>query len=97
MFKKEEKKISSVLDGILGERSKFSEGYRKNSMATIWEKILGKTVIKYTQGLRLENEKLYVKISSAPLRNELEFEKEKLIDKINKELEHREIKELIIT
>ena len=85
MFEKEEKKISSVLNGILGERSKFSEGYRKNNMATIWEKILGKTVIKYTQSLRLENEKLYVKISSAPLRNELEFEKEKLIDKIEED------------
>ncbi len=97
MFEKEEKKIDKVLAGILGERSKFSDGYRKNSLSTVWEKVLGKTVIKYTKGLRIENEKLYVKISSAPLRNELEFEKEKLILKINQVLEHRQIKDLIIT
>lgn len=96
MFKKEEQKIDNVLRSILKENSRFSDGLQKQNIASIWSSVLGSTIAHYTSSIRLERKTLYVSISSAALRNELVYEKEKLIAKLNKELVHRKIEELVI-
>lgn len=96
MFKREEKKIKSVMDSMLAERSRFSEGIQKQNIANVWAEVLGGTIAKYTKSIKLDKNTLYVNISSASLRNELIFEKEKLIEKINQALIHRQIEELVI-
>ena len=96
MFDKKEEKINEVLGKILSSDSRFSNGYQKNSIAGIWAEVLGATISRYTTSVRIEGESLYVKISAASLRNELEFEKGKLIKKINEKLIHKEITRLII-
>lgn len=96
MFKKEEQNIKSVMNSILQERSRFSDGMQKQNIANVWAAVLGGTISKYTRSIKLDKKTLYVNISSAALRNELIFEKEKLIIKLNKELNYRKIEELII-
>lgn len=96
MFKKEEQKINSVMKSILKENSRFSDGLQKQNIASIWSAVLGSTIAHYTSSIRLDKKTLYVSISSAALRNELVYEKEKLIAKLNNELVHRKIDELVI-
>lgn len=81
---------------ILTEESRFSDGLQKQNIASIWAEVLGSTIAKYTSSIKLDKKTLYVNISSAALRNELIFEKEKLIDKINKQLNHKKIVDLVI-
>ena len=84
------------MKSMMKENSRFSDGLQKQNIASIWAAVLGSTIAHYTNSIRLEKKTLYVSISSAALRNELVYEKEKLIAKINKELVHRSIEELII-
>jgi len=84
------------MNSLLNERSRFSDGLQKQNIAHIWAAVLGGTIAKYTKSIKLENNTLYVNISSASLRNELIFEKEKIIQKLNIELNHRSIDELVI-
>lgn len=60
-----------------------------------WEKMLGPVVAKHTIKLTLLNNKLYVRLDSATLRNELNFAKTKLISKLNKEVDKKIIKEIV--
>lgn len=96
MFNKKEKDIKSVMESMMREQTRFSDGLQKQKISTIWAIAMGGTIAKYTNNIRLDKNTLYVNISSAALRNELIFEKEKIIDKINKELSHRRISELVI-
>lgn len=96
MFKNEEQKINSVLQKLMKTHTHLSDGMQQNSIEMIWEKVLGKTIAKYTNKLFLRKGTLTVNITSASLRNELQFEKEKILDKLNKELEYQSIKEIKI-
>jgi len=96
MFRKKEQKIEDVMRSMMKENTRFSNGLQKQNIASIWSAVLGSTIAHYTSSIRLEKKTLYVSITSAPLRNELIFEKEKLIKKLNEELVHRQIEELVI-
>ena len=45
--------------------------------------------------MKFINGNLYVKLKSAPLKNELNYNKEKLINEINKELKEKLVKKII--
>lgn len=61
-----------------------------------WESIMGKTVARYTEQIRLIDGKLIISTSVAPLRNELIFQKEKIIKKVNELMGAEVVKELQI-
>ena len=62
-----------------------------------WEKIVGTTVATRTQRLWFEGRTLFIRISSAPLKSELNFQKTLLKEKINQYTEgHLVIEELVI-
>jgi hypothetical protein len=62
----------------------------------VWEKIMGKTVAKYTDKLQIVGSTLFVTTVVAPLRNELMYQKEKIIEMVNIELGEKIIKEVVI-
>lgn len=96
MFKKEEQNIKSVMQSLLKESSRFSDGLQKQNIANVWAAVMGGTIAKYSNSVRLDKNTLYVNISSAALRNELIYEKDKIIQKLNEELSYRTIEELVI-
>ncbi len=55
-------------------------------IASLWEKIMGEAIAKYTTGLYLKDHKLTVYLTSAPLRNELHLASTKIIQSINREM-----------
>ena len=48
-----------------------------------WEKIFGRTLAKYTRNISVRSGKLYLTVDSASLRQELAFNKAKMIERIN--------------
>ena len=62
----------------------------------VWENIMGKTVAKYTDKLQIIHHTLFISTSVAPLKNELHYQKEKIIERVNEALGEKIIKEVVI-
>lgn len=78
------------------KKSKLKTGIQAMQIEDIWEKIMGKTVAKYTDKLQIVGSTLFVNTVVAPLKNELLYQKEKIIEMVNLELGEKIIKEVVI-
>ena len=62
----------------------------------VWEQVMGKTVARYTEKLQLYGDKLIVTTNVAPLKQELSYQKEKIIQRVNEALGNLVVREVII-
>lgn len=62
----------------------------------IWEKLMGKTISKYTDKIHIINGTLFITTSVAPLKQELSYQKEKIKLRVNEALGSNDIKEVVI-
>ncbi|MBN2520598.1 MAG: DUF721 domain-containing protein [Bacteroidales bacterium] len=61
-----------------------------------WEKVVGKTVAKYTSNIYIKEKKLFVNLNSSVVRNELIMIKDAILEVLNKEAGETIIKDIII-
>ncbi len=87
--------IGEALQQFLN-KSKLKSGMQAMQIEDVWEKIMGKTVAKYTDKLQIVGGTLFVTTTVAPLKNELLYQKEKIIEMVNKELGEKTIKEVVV-
>jgi hypothetical protein len=78
------------------KKSKLRTGVQAVQIEEVWEKIMGKTVAKYTDKLQIIGATLFITTTVAPLKNELVYQKEKIIELVNKELGEKVIKEVVV-
>lgn len=90
-----ENSISDVLKEFI-EVNKLQTGMDKIDVEHAWKELMGNGVNSYTQEILLKGSTLYVKLSSAVLREELSHGKQKIIDMINEELKKDVVKELVL-
>ena len=62
----------------------------------VWEKLMGKTVAKYTDKLRIVNKTLYITTSVAALKHELVYQREIIQQRVNETLGAGTITNVII-
>lgn len=60
-----------------------------------WEKIMGKAIALKTKELYFQDRKLFVNLTSAPLKHELNMSKTKVIELINEEIGQEFITEIV--
>lgn len=60
-----------------------------------WEQVCGALINRHTENLYISNRKLYVKVDSAALRNELSYAKTKLANALNKAVGENIIEEIV--
>jgi hypothetical protein len=60
-----------------------------------WEKIMGKGIAGKTEALYFKDRKLFITLTSAPLKHELNMSKSKVIDLINREIGQDYIQEVV--
>lgn len=60
-----------------------------------WEKIMGKGIALKTKELYFQDRKLFVTLTSAPLKHELNMSKTKVIELLNQEAGHDFIQEVV--
>lgn len=63
---------------------------------TVWETLMGKTVARYTDNIKIVHKTLYITTSVAPLKQELMYQKEKIKLRVNEALGNNEIQEVVI-
>lgn len=62
----------------------------------VWEKLMGKTISKYTDKIQIHGSTLYITTSVAPLKQELLYQKDKIRQRVNEALGENTIKEVVI-
>jgi predicted nucleic acid-binding Zn ribbon protein len=78
------------------KKSKMRFNIQAFKIEEIWENLMGKTIAKYTDSIKLINQTLFISTSTAPLKNELIFQKETIIKRINEALGENVVKEVVI-
>jgi hypothetical protein len=87
--------LSQAIEQFI-RQSRFSNDIRALQIEEVWEKLMGRTISKYTEKIRLVNSTLFITTSVAPLKNELHFQKEQIKMRINEELGEALVKDVVI-
>jgi len=61
-----------------------------------WEQIMGKTIARYTENIRILGSTLVITTSVAPLKHELIYQKEKIKSRVNDALGQPVITEVVV-
>jgi hypothetical protein len=75
---------------------RLKNGLRSAQIDAVWEKIIGKTISNYTNKIEIINQTLFVSTNVGALKNELHFQKELIIKRINEEFGENVITNLVI-
>jgi hypothetical protein len=76
--------------------SRLKGGMQALQIEEVWEKIMGKTIARYTDKIRIHGKTLYISTTVAPLKQELLYQKEKIIQRVNDSLGEKVISEVVI-
>lgn len=77
-------------------QSRLKGSIQALQIENIWEDIMGKTIAKYTEKIQIHGQTLYINTSMAPLKQELLYQKDKIIQRVNEALGEKVIKEVVI-
>jgi len=75
-------------------KSRLQNDIQVLQIEEVWEKLMGKTVAKYTEELKIYGNKLVIKTSVAPLKQELLYQRETIIQRVNEAMGRRLIHEV---
>jgi hypothetical protein len=87
--------ISDILKVIIQENN-LQKGIDGINVRDAWASLMGPGVNNYTREIMLKNGVLYVQLTSAVLREELSYGKEKIVQMINRELGREVVKEVVL-
>ena len=76
--------------------SRLKTGIQALQIEEIWATMMGKTIAKYTDKIQIINHTLFIHTNIGPLKQELMYQKEKIIERVNEALGESVIKEVII-
>lgn len=91
----EESPIGDVLKQFISQ-NKLEAGIDVVNVRDAWKNLMGNGVNNYTTEIQLKGSTLYVALSSAVLREELSYGKEKIIKMINEELRKDLVTNLVL-
>ena len=87
--------INAVLKQITEKRN-LAKGLNQIKLKQAWEATVGPHLGQYTREISLRGKTLYVHLTSAPLREELSYGKEKILKYMNEILGSDEIQKIVL-
>ena len=87
--------IGQIIKKII-RNNKLSKRLDVLNVLDVWNNIIGKDLEKYIKSTKFVDDKLYVKLRSSIVRNEMSYKKTQLIQRINKKLNKDVIKNIIL-
>ncbi|GAA4019302.1 Protein of unknown function [Hymenobacter daecheongensis DSM 21074] len=89
--------IVTLKDGITALLKAYRLQGKLNEVTVVssWERIMGKAVALKTQEIYISQGKLFVRLSSAPLKHELVMAKTRVLEIINAEVGEKVIQEVV--
>lgn len=77
-------------------KSRLKNGLLAVQVETVWEELMGKTISKYTDKIEIIHETLFIHTSVGPLKQELLYQKDLIIKRINEALGENLIQHVVI-
>lgn len=78
------------------QNSKLKNGIRAAQIEEVWLELMGNTIAKYTDKIYIFDQKLFIETSVGPLKNELGFQKQQIIERVNEKMGEKFITDVII-
>lgn len=78
------------------DRSRLNSGVKALQLTDAWEKLMGKTIARYTDKIEVVNRTLFIHTNIAPLKQELMYQREKIIERVNEAMGANTINEVVI-
>ena len=78
------------------KQSRLKSGMQAMRIEEVWEQIMGKTIAKYTDKIQIINQTLFINTAVGPLKNELLYQKDKILERVNEALGEKVITEVVI-
>ena len=78
------------------DESRIKGGIQALQIEEVWEQIMGKTIARYTDKLQIIHDTLIVTTQVGPLKQELIYQKEKIIQRVNEALRQKVITKLVV-
>lgn len=77
-------------------KSKLKNGIRAVQIESVWADVMGKTIARYTDKIEIINSTLFIRTSVGPLKQELIYQKDKIIERINEAMGEKVITNVVI-
>ncbi|MDB5191723.1 MAG: Zn-ribbon-containing, RNA-binding protein and derivative [Segetibacter sp.] len=90
-----EMSIGDALKAFL-RKSRLNTGIQALQIEQVWEKLMGKTIAKYTDKIQIINHTLFITTTVGPLKQELVYQKQQIIERVNEALGDKVIREVVI-
>lgn len=78
------------------DKSRIKPAIQSMQIEEHWEKVMGTTIAKFTDRIEIRNGTLFIYTQMAPLKNELVFQKELIIRRINESLNEQVVREVVV-
>ena len=78
------------------QNSKLKNGIRAAQIEEVWLELMGNTIAKYTDKIYIFDQKLFIETSVGPLKNELGFQKQQILERVNEKMGEKIITDVII-
>lgn len=95
MKRSEPLRVGQIIEQALSQAGS-RDTYMQQQACSLWSHVVGPTINKYTTRRMVDRDALHVWLTSAPLKNELMFISQQIIDTINRNLGSVVITKLII-
>ena len=87
--------IGQALEQFI-RKSRMASGLRALQVTEVWEKLMGKTIAKYTDRIEIVNGTLFISTGVGPLRQELMYQRDQILQRVNEELGEAVVREVVI-
>lgn len=78
------------------QKSRLKNGVKTAAIEQVWLEVMGPVIAKYTSKLQIINQKLFITTTNGPLKNELMFQRQLIIERINEKMGTGTISEVVI-
>ena len=90
-----EMNIGDAIKAFL-RKSRLKTGIQALQIEEVWAKLMGKTIARYTDKIEIINRTLFIRTTVGPLKQELMYQKEQIIERVNEALGEKVINDVKI-
>ncbi len=94
MMKGNDRQLKDVIKELINTY-RLNDGLNEAKLIDSWESVVGKMIANHTEKLRISNGKLFIRLDSPAVKNELMYARGKLLKSLNETVGKDVIKEIV--
>lgn len=87
--------IGDALKNMIN-KSNLRNGVRAVQIEEVWETVMGKTISKYTEKIKIINQTLFITTHVGALKSELMYQKPQIVKRINEAFGENVISQVVV-